>query len=309
VVNLDSIVFKIISLFSVVRGYNVFVLIIAQYLASIFIFAPHLTVLEVILNPKLFLLVLASAITIASGYIINNFYDSQKDLINRPHKSSLDMILSQELKLKAYFVFNFVAVLLAVFISFQVFLFFSFYIFLIWLYSHKIKRNTLFGNLLATLLTVTPFFAIVLHFYSGLSLIELNQKKALFGVIFGHALFLFLLILIREMIKDLENIKGDIVANYKTIPIVYGTVFSKKIITLLTILTIIPVYILIEKYDVGYMEIYFYSCFLVFIYFLNQLWKSDQRQNYLQLHNLFKFLIVLGVFCILLINPSKLNLI
>jgi 4-hydroxybenzoate polyprenyltransferase len=127
-----------------------------------------------------------------------------------------------------------------------------------------------------------------------------------YEVVFGHAAFLFLLLLIREMIKDLENIKGDLVNDYKTIPIIYGEVISKKIITFLTISTIIPVYVLIEIFDVGYMDIYFYSCLIILIFFLLRLWKSDTKEQYVLLHNVLKFLIVAGVFCIVLINPSVL---
>ena len=79
------VVMKIISLFSVVRGYNIPIIILAQYLSAIFILAPEKRALNVLLDFNLFILVFASALTIASGYIINNFYDSQKDLINRPN--------------------------------------------------------------------------------------------------------------------------------------------------------------------------------------------------------------------------------
>ena len=91
---------KVIAMFSVVRGYNIPVIAIAQYLAAIFILAPkNIPSLDIILDPNLFVLVLASSLSIASGYIINNFYDSEKDLINRPNKSMLDRLVSQKTKL------------------------------------------------------------------------------------------------------------------------------------------------------------------------------------------------------------------
>ena len=62
--------------------------------------------------------------------------------------------------------------------------------------------------------------------------------------------------------KDLENIKGDLANDYKTIPILYGELTSKKIITLLTILTVTPIFLLIEKFEIGNMDLYFYSCLL-----------------------------------------------
>ncbi|RVT79550.1 ubiquinone biosynthesis protein UbiA [Flavobacterium sufflavum] len=297
---------KIISLFSVVRGYNIPIIILAQYLSAIFILAPEIRALDILLDFNLFLIVFTSSLTIASGYIINNFYDSKKDLINRPNKSMLDRLVSQSTKLKVYFTLNFIVAFIAWFISWRAFLFFSVYIFLIWYYSHKIKRYPLIGNLTASFMAVLPFFAILLYYYTKLPLYEIESYKNQFMVIFSHATFLFLLLLIREMIKDLENIKGDLVDNYKTIPILYGEETSKKIISFLSLLTLFPVYILIEIYDVGYMDIYFYSCLIVLVFFLKYLWKSNTKAQFLLLHNVLKFLIVSGVFCIVLINPSVL---
>ncbi|WP_163409061.1 geranylgeranylglycerol-phosphate geranylgeranyltransferase [Flavobacterium ajazii] len=300
------IVMKIVSLFSVVRGYNIPIIILAQYLSAIFILAPEKRALDILLDFYLFLIVFASAITIASGYIINNFYDSQKDLINRPNKSMLDRLVSQKTKLSVYFTLNFIAALMALVVSWRAFLFFSGYIFLIWFYSHKIKKYAVIGNLMAAFMAVLPFFAILLFFYNQISFEEIENHRGHFVVISSHAMFLFLLLLIREMIKDLENLKGDLANNYQTIPILYNEKVSKQIITVLTFLTILPVYILINIYDVGYMDIYFYVCFMALLFFLLYLWKSNSKEQYLMLHNVLKFLIVSGVFCIVLINPSVL---
>lgn len=285
---------KILSLFSVVRGYNIPIIVLAQYLSSIFILAPEKRALDVILDWRLFIIVFVSTLTIASGYIINNFYDSEKDLINRPNKSMLDRLVSQKTKLQVYFGLNFLATALAYIISWRAALFFAVYIFLIWFYSHKLKKYPIIGNLTASLLAVLPFFGILLYF------------KNFYHVIFAHATFLFLLILIREMIKDLENIKGDMANNYQTIPVRFGEKISKQIITFLTVATIIPVFILIDKYDVGYMDIYFYISLIILIFFLLKLWKSESHQEYLQLHNVLKLIIVAGVFSIVLIDPMVL---
>jgi 4-hydroxybenzoate polyprenyltransferase len=147
---------------------------------------------------------------------------------------------------------------------------------------------------MASFLAVLPFFGILLYY------------KNFYEVIFFHATFLFILLLVREMIKDLENIKGDLANDYQTIPIVRGELVSKRIITFLLLLSIIPVYFLINIFDVGYMDIYFYTCFIILIFFGIRLWKSTTKEEFLQLHNTLKFLIVAGVFCIVLIDPSVL---
>ncbi len=281
---------KMLSLFSIVRGYNVLMIILAQYLASVFILSSDLPLRDVVLDPQLFVLVLASALVIAAGYIINSFYDSEKDLINKPRKSMLDRLVSQRTKLSAYFVLNFLSVLLGSYVSFRAALFFSAYIFGIWLYSHKLKRIAFIGNLVSATLAITPFFVVFVYY------------RNFETVIFVHAVFLFLLILAREMIKDLENIIGDIAQGYRTIPILYGTRFSKISIMILIVLTLVPALLLIRKFDVGMMYLYFMASIVLLVFFLILLWKAEGKKHYVWLHNILKFAIVAGVFSILLID-------
>lgn len=283
---------KIFSLFSVVRGYNILVIALAQYLTSIFILAPERSTREVILDPNLLMLVLASAAAIAAGYIINNFYDSEKDLINRPRKVMLDRLVSQNTKLSIYFALNFSSVIMASYVSFKAVLFFAIYIFGIWLYSHKLKKITFVGNFVAAILALTPFFAVFVYY------------RNLDTVIFVHASFLFLVISMRELVKDLENMKGDLAQDYKTIPVVFGVKVSKGMLTLLAGLTLIPLFLLVTRYNLGKMYLYFYGSLILLLLFLFVLWQSKAKLHYLLLHNILKIIIVAGVISILLIDTS-----
>lgn len=285
-------IFKLISLFSVVRVYNLLVIIIAQYLASIFILSGNTRALDVILDSKLFILILASSLVIASGYIINNFYDAEKDLINKPFKSKLDRIVSQKTKLNVYFILNFVVFFIAFFISWRAVIFFSAYIFLVWLYSHKLKKILFVGNFIAAILAILPFFAILLYY------------KNFYEVVFIHASYLFLLILIKEIIKDLQNIAGDLAQNYQTIPVFFGELIARRIVILLTCITLVPIYFLVNDYDIGYMDIYFYLSLLVLIYSSMKLIQSKTTKDYYFLHNLIKWIILVGVISIILIEPK-----
>ena len=284
---------KILSLFSVVRGYNILILIIAQYLTSAFILAPELPLRKVLFDAYLFFLILSSATVIASGYIINNFYDREKDLINRPKKTMLDRFVSQRTNLSVYFILNFAAVFFASYVSFRAVVFFSIYIFMIWLYSHRLKKVLFLGNLVASILTMTPFFVVFVYY------------KNFETVIFIHATFLYLMIVMRELVKDLENLKGDLVLNYKTIPVVYGEKWSKFFLSVLTVLAIIPIMLLTTKYNTGLMEYYFYVSLLLLIFFLFFLYFSSAKWQYLLLHNILKLIIVTGVFSILLIDLDE----
>ena len=283
---------KVLSLFSVVRGYNILVIALAQYLASIYILAPDLPVRKVVFDINLFVIIVASAMVIAGGYIINNFYDAEKDLINKPRKSMLDRLVSQRFKLTTYFVLNFLAVIAASYVSFRAVFFFSSYIFGIWLYSHKLKRVPFLRISISPKLSMQPFFVVFVYY------------KNFESVIFVHAVFLFLLILAREIVKDLENISGDLAQNYSTIPIIYGAKTSKIIISLLIFMTLIPSLLLIFRFDVGYMSFYFGICVLLLILFVFLLLKAQSRKDYVWLHNILKLIIVVGVFSILLIDVN-----
>ncbi|MDT0650098.1 geranylgeranylglycerol-phosphate geranylgeranyltransferase [Autumnicola edwardsiae] len=284
---------KLLSLFSVVRGYNILIIVIAQYLTSAFILAPALPLRAVFFDDNLFFLILSTATVIASGYIINNFYDSEKDFINRPKKTMLDRIVSQRTRLSVYFILNFAAIFFASYVSFRAVVFFSLYIFVIWFYSHRLKKILFVGNLVASILSIAPFFAIFIYY------------KNFETVIFIHAIFLYFMIVMRELVKDLENMPGDLAQNYRTIPLVYGEKWSKFFLAILTVLTLIPILLLTTTFEIGYMDYYFYASFLLLVLFLLFLYFSKAKWQYLLLHNILKLIIVAGVFSILLIDMDE----
>ncbi len=284
---------KLFSLFSVVRGYNIFIIVTAQYLSAIYILAPQLPVKEIILDSKLFVLVFASSLAIAAGYIINNFYDSEKDLINRPKKTMLDKLVSQNTKLSVYFALNMCTVALTSYVSFKATLFFSTYIFFIWFYSHKLKKHPFIGNITASMLAIIPFFVVLIYY-------TIFKLEILF-----HGVFLILIISMREITKDLENLKGDLALNYRTIPVVYGVNYAKKINTFFSVLTIISALVLLFNFNLGKMYYFFYFLIFTLILYVVKLWKSSTKKDYIILHNALKLIIVLGVFSLILIKPQQ----
>jgi len=273
---------KIFGLFSLVRGYNIVVLILAQYLTSRYILAPSSSFYEILFDLKLFYLVLATAFSTAAGYIINNFYDAEKDKINRPKKFLLEHLLSQQSQLVLYFLLNGATLIAAGAASFKAILFFTVYIFGIWIYSSSLKRLFWISNLFATLLAIIPFFAVTIYF------------KNFEAVVIYHASFLFLLILIRDIVKDLQNYKGDWVRSYQTLPIVFGNLKTKTIVSALIFLNSVPIFLLIQSH-LGLMTYYFYFSIPYLLFVLVLLWIGSTQKMYLWIHNLLKILILLGV--------------
>jgi 4-hydroxybenzoate polyprenyltransferase len=285
---------KFFSLFSAVRGYNILVLIVAQYLVAIFIFSPTKSLTKVLFDVHLLFVVLASVFVIAGGYIINNFYDVKADKINRPLKASFDNYIKQSTKLKLYFFLNFIGFSFGILISFRAAFFFASYIFAIWFYSHKLKQYPFLGVLSATVLTVLPFFAVFVYFG--------NFHK----IIFVYASFLFLVIMVRQLIKDLQNMKGAIANNYNTFPLVYGEKKTKELAVLVLLFTSIPIAILFSTPAESFVQYYFYFAILVLLFVGFYLWQSKTTKEYQILHNILKLLLLIGVLCLLFSDTSVL---
>lgn len=281
---------KFIGLFSVVRGYNIMMICIAQYLTAIFILSRQ-PLRQVLLDPHLFAIVLAGALAVAGGYIINAFYDQEKDLINKPTRTLMERMVGQRTKLSLYFILNFLSVIVASYVSFRAVLFFSIYIFMMWFYSHRIKKIVLVGNIVSGILSIIPFFAIFVYYH--------NFQK----IIFVHAAFLYYLLLAKDFVKDLQNIKGDFALGYHTIATDYGERSSKQLITVLIGLTLVCIYFLTAFPDTGSMKYYFILTAIILLGgFLPILWKGRTQIHYAFLRNLLKVIIVVGVFCIALIR-------
>lgn len=279
---------KILSLFSLVRGYNVIFIIFAQFVSSIFIFSKSSNIYQVILDQNIWFIILSTSTSISAGYIINNFYDSDKDLINRPLKTILENEISGRTKLFTYIILNILTILFSLLVSFKALIFFSFYTLGIFIYSVKLSKYLFIGNFLSTMLVITPFFAITVY-YKNFSL-----------EIFTHAIFLFFVILIKELIKDLENLTGDFTMNYKTIPVLYGEIWTKRYIILFIVFTIGISLNLIFNYEIQLMKVYYMFSIIFFMFFIYFLLKFNIKKYYVLLHNALKILIITGLFSITL---------
>jgi len=276
-------IFKLSALLSLVRWYNIFFLALAQYLAVIFVLNEPSDWRWILLDPKVHAIVFASLFSVAGGYIINNFYDLEKDLINRPDKTLYEKLLKQSTALRLYFLFALTGLALGISVSFNVFLFFAAFNFALWLYSHKLKKITFIGNLMAALLSITPFFAIFLYFH----LEDL--------VILTYVSFLLLVIFIREIIKDLEALKGDVILGYPTLPVVLGLKRTKWLVAFFTFSGLIPAGAIF--YKAGFTGIgYYLALGLAGMFFSAGLLAfAEKREHFHYLNHLYRLLIIGGI--------------
>lgn len=281
-------IYKLSALLSVVRWYNIFLLAVAQYLAVIFILSDPKNWLDTVLHFNLHLIVFASLFCIAGGFIINNFYDVEKDLINRPEQTLYQKQVKQATYLRLYFLFNTIGVLLAALVSFNVFLFFSGFVFLLWIYSHRLKKITFIGNVTAAVLSVMPFFAIFVYYH----LEDL--------LIITYSSFILLVIFIREVIKDLEAQKGDVILGYNTMPVRWGVYRTKWIIVLVAASGIFPAVAIFYKTNFTGISWYILVGGIGVLISLGMLFLADKKKHYHYLNNIYKALIIAGIFGLML---------
>lgn len=223
----NSFYLKIIALLSTVRWKNILVTVFAQYLAFLFAFNTKDDFWDSLVETKVHLIIAATAFILAGGYIINNFYDLEKDLINRPHRTRFQNLISDGFKLKFYLVLNTIGLLIAFIASWRIFIFFLIYGFLLWFYSHKLSKIVFVREMTACFLSVLAFFSLALYF----------KMVVMSFVLYGASLFFALFA--RELYKDIIWLKGDVVNGYQSIASIKGIQFSKLLFQIILISSIL----------------------------------------------------------------------
>lgn len=202
------------------------------------------------------LLVLASLFIAAAGYVINDYFDINIDEVNKPQKMVVDKIIHRRWAIAWHFMLSFGGIVLT---ALAVPVLEKWYLVLaniacvamLWVYSTKFKKSLLIGNIAISILTA---WTILIVFFSKVSIDNAilpgsHSQPKLFRFAFLYAGFAFITSLIREAIKDLEDIKGDEKYGCRTMPIVWGVNATRVyiavwMIVLIVMLLIIQVYIL-----------------------------------------------------------------
>lgn len=223
----DSTYLKLVALLSSVRWKNVLLTMLAQYVAFLFAFNTKENLLQSLGEIKVHLIILSTALILAGGYIINNFYDVEKDLINRPYRTRFQNLVSRGFKLNFYLILNFIGLAIALYASPNIFLYFLFYAFALWFYSHKLSKMVLISELTASFLSVFAFFGLVFYF----KLFTLD--------FFLYGTSMFLVLFTREIYKDIVSLKGDLIQGYSSIATEVGLEPSKRLFQAMLLLSFV----------------------------------------------------------------------
>jgi len=239
----------IIAFFKLIRIENLLIIAITQWCIKYLIFAPINEFSK--FTPTLFTISLISTILIAAaGYIINDYFDVKTDKINRPETVVIDVTIKRRWAMILHIILNGIALLLGLYLalkchSLKLLMFQLLSILLLWFYSTHFKKQLLIGNIVVSLLTATiPLMPMVYEYYliGGISSLTSfligDFIKTLVIIVLGYSAFAFLTSFAREVIKDMEDYKGDIQTGCKTMPIVWGMITSKVVTFFLIVITI-----------------------------------------------------------------------
>lgn len=268
----------ITALFRLTRTWNLLILVFAQYFTAWFLLKA-----DVFTDWRLLLMCASSALIAAGGYVINDYYDVKIDLVNNPNRVVVGRSVPRRHAILLHGVLSVAGIGLAVFVSWWIVAINIFSVSLLWFYSNLLKRLPFVGNFAVALLT-------------GLSIGVLNILYDVFNpLVIVYAVFAFFMTLVREIIKDMEDLKGDNTYGCKTIPIVWGIRKTKSLLYVIIGFFGVAV-LLINQLYVKLPVIYFLMMlFVPLAWLVAQLVKADTKRDYSWLSSFCKVIMLLGI--------------
>jgi 4-hydroxybenzoate polyprenyltransferase len=297
----------IVAFFKLIRLPNLIFIALTQVLFQFCIFQPLYQGLMPANDLRNFtFLVLASLFIAAAGYVINDYFDIYIDEVNRPEKMVVDKYISRRWAIAWHFMLSAIGIL---FTALAVPVFQKWYLIVgniicvavLWFCSTNFKRNLLIGNIAISLLTA---WTILLIFFSKVSVtnafgFDYHGQLRLFRFAFLYAGFAFITSLIREAIKDVEDLPGDIRYGCRTMPIVWG-INSTKVYVAVWMIILIATLVLIQMYvlQLQWWGVVIYSLLFILapaIYIFSRLFKASSTEDYHRLSSWIKWVMLTGI--------------
>lgn len=272
---------NITAYFEIIRPVNLFITFVTVILAAIICSEDGF-------NRTIILLAAFSAVlSAASGNVINDYFDAAIDKINRPDRPIPSGKISVRAASIYYLLLVTASLITAAFINVFAFVIVLFADNLLFIYSYKLKRIPLTGNVTVSFLTALTFI------YGGFVAGNINSA-------FIPAIFAFFVNFIRELVKDIEDMKGDSINGIITFPSKYGIKSTKNLITAVTIVLIIfttyPFFS--EIYTIEFLLIVLFTVNLMLIYVVKKIFENDSQDNLKQASSMLKASMVFGLIAI-----------
>lgn len=311
------------NIFKIIRWKNLAIISLSQIFIKFF-FIDFFIQKDQLLNENFVILLIVTILIAASGYIVNDIYDYNLDQINKPERVVLGKFLKSRDAIIIYMLFNSLAIVLSIFLCIKIkqeiyILVFLLIIYCLWLYSKKLKKYKIIGNILIAFFISLSILNVPLFSYKNI----LNDDRFfVFLIISIYSVLAFLINVKREIIKDIEDIEGDKMHKVKSLPIIFGTKKSKLvtviigIILMFAISSIITFQILILRSDLlldvggnqfsnpqiwgaNYIStVYMFIILIMFFYAELLILNAESKTDFTKVSKLLKVLMLLSLLSI-----------
>ncbi len=312
---------KIVSaFFRLIRWPNLFFIALTQLLfyhcIGILIQEQHVVLnIEQSTNPiYIYLTIAASVFIAAAGYIINDYFDLPIDYLNKPSKIVIDKIIKRRWGILWHLILSAAGLVCSFYVSFQtaqwlIVIVNALVVLSLWFYSTHFKKRLLIGNVLISALTAWVIFVvfllcrnILIQFYqSSIDALFAISHLFKFAVLYGG--FAFIITLVREVVKDMEDMLGDAGFGCQTMPIKWGVPVTKVFAAVWMVVAIASMGILqVYAWYLGWRLSILYvsvSIILPLIWMIFQLKKASTPKDYHQLSNMLKWVMLAGILSML----------
>jgi 4-hydroxybenzoate polyprenyltransferase len=272
-----------------IRYPNLLIIALTQYFVAVFLVGAHDEWLNYLLDPHLFVLTLSTLFIAAAGYIINDYYDIKIDIINKPKRVVVGKFLTRREAMIIHTAFNFIGIEMGLILGYKIALINFVCAFWLWLYSNQLKRLPFIGNLSVAFLTGLSIVIVGLYYGKNLYLVNF------------YAIFAFFISLIREIIKDMEDMRGDIEFDCKTLPIVWGIRRVKLFIYGIIIFFILALFLISDTLNNSSLSYYFLAMLIPYTYLIFRLFRADKTKDFKFLSTYCKGIMIIGVFSMIFI--------
>ncbi len=252
------------------------------------------------------ILVLASLFIAAAGYIINDYFDINIDEVNKPQKMVVDKVIHRRWAIAWHFMLSVSGILLT---ALAVPFFRNWYLIianiicvaLLWFYSTSFKKKLLIGNIVISMLTGWTILIVFLSKFSLQDAFGMGESThdKFFRITFLYTGFAFISSLIREAIKDMEDMEGDMKYGCRTMPIVWGVNATKVytavwLVVLIGLLVVVQVYVLQFKWWLPVVYSFLLIILpLLFIFF--KLFNAKTNNDFNRLSRWTKLVMLTGI--------------
>lgn len=291
-----------------IRWKNLCIIAIAQLLVKYALLEPFgaQTALD---GFSILVLVLATICIAAGGNIINDIYDIETDRVNKPQKVIVGKHISEKVAFNLFLVFNILGVGLGFYLSnhvnkgafLAIFIIISV---LLYVYSTYLKRTPLIGNIVISVLVALSLIVVgIFDLIPTLSEFNRDTQLLFFKIILDYAMFAFIINLLRELAKDLEDINGDYKAGMNTLPIAIGRERAKYVLVVLNFMPLgLIVHHVVSNLYTEQLAVLYFLLFVIApsIYVTIKTFQAKAQSDFHHLSNVYKLILFFGMLSLLL---------